>query len=94
MALAVMLGRCLGQRPANLRTPPWSAHDGPAVALRQAKTETEVWVPALPELRWLLETTPRVAVQIVVRRGYKAPISGTSLERVQESVQRGWQLSH
>ena len=31
MALAVMLGWCFGQRPADLRTLPWSAYDGNAV---------------------------------------------------------------
>ncbi len=60
MALAVMLGWCLGQRPADLRKLSWAAYDGKAVLLRQEKTGAAVWVPALPELRRLLETTPRV----------------------------------
>lgn len=48
MGLAVMLRWCLRQRPADLRTLAWSAFDGQAIALRQAKTKTQVWVPALP----------------------------------------------
>lgn len=51
MALAVMLGWCLGQRPADLRKLAWSSYDGEAVALRQAKTDTPVWVPCLTALR-------------------------------------------
>jgi site-specific recombinase XerD len=73
MALAVMLGWCLGQRPADLRTLPWSSFDGQAVALRQAKTKTEVWVPALPELRRLLAATKRVSTQIVVSEVTQKP---------------------
>ena len=34
LALAVMLGWCLGQRPADLRTLTWVAYDGAAVQLR------------------------------------------------------------
>lgn len=65
MALAVTLGWCLGQRPADLRTLTWAAYDGQAVALRRAKTGQEVWVPAPPEMRAALDATPRRAVQIV-----------------------------
>lgn len=66
MGLAVMLGWCLGQRPADLRTLAWSAYDGSAVSLRQNKTGSRVWVPALPDLRRLLDAAPRTAIQIVV----------------------------
>src|SRR4051794_7812599 len=37
MALAVMLGWCLGQRPADPQVLPWTAYDGLAVMLRQKK---------------------------------------------------------
>jgi integrase len=73
MALAVLLGWCLGQRPADLRTLTWSAYDGRAVALRQAKTQTEIWVPCLPQLRRLLDATPRQAVQIVISENTGRP---------------------
>lgn len=66
MAVAVMLGWCLGQRPADLRTLPWTAYRDAAVQLRQAKTDQAVWVPALPELRALLDRTARQSTQIVV----------------------------
>lgn len=72
MALAVMLGWCLGQRPADLRTLAWTAYDPTAgqgrggMQLRQAKTGTAVWVPVLPELRAMLDDTARTSTQIVV----------------------------
>lgn len=66
MALAVMLGWCLGQRPADLRTLPSAAYDGARVFIRQAKTDAHIAVPALPELRALLNTTPRRSTQMVV----------------------------
>jgi integrase len=73
MALAVMLGWCLGQRPADLRTLTWAAYDGHAVALRQAKTGTPIWVPCLPALRGLLDATRRTAPQIVVSEATGRP---------------------
>ena len=57
---------CLGQRPADLRTLPWAAYDGVRVSIRQAKTDAHIAVPALPELRALLNTTPRRSTQMVV----------------------------
>jgi hypothetical protein len=73
MALAVTLGWCLGQRPADLRTLPWSAYDGKAVDLLQGKTDTPVWIPALPELRVLLDRTPKRSTQIVVSENTDRP---------------------
>jgi integrase len=73
MALAVMLGWCLGQRPADLRTLSWGAYDGRTITLRQRKTKRLVAIPALPALRALLDTTPRTAVQIIVSEGTGKP---------------------
>lgn len=69
LALAVMLGWCLGQRPADLRTLAWTAYEAgsqPTMAIRQAKTGKLVLVPVLPELQLLLDATPRLSTQIVV----------------------------
>jgi integrase len=72
MALAVMLGWCLGQRPADLRSLAWTAYDQVAgqgkagMQRRQAKTGGAVWVPVLPELRAMLDDTPKASTQIVV----------------------------
>jgi integrase len=73
MGLAAMLGWCLGQRPADLRTLTWAAYDGSAVALRQGKTGARVWIPALPELRRLLDAADRSGLQIVVSEETKRP---------------------
>jgi len=79
MALAVMLGWCLGQRPADLRTLAWTAYDPRAEAgrgsmqLRQAKTGATVWVPVLPELRAMLDATGRTSTQIVVSEATGRP---------------------
>lgn len=80
VALAVMLGWCLGQRPADLRTLAWSAYDGQAVAIRQAKTDARVWIPAAPELRRLLDATPRRGVQIVVSEKTSRPYAESDLQ--------------
>ncbi len=66
MGLAAMLGWCLGQRPADLRTLAWSAYDGRTITLRQRKTKRPIAIPCLPELRDLLNATERRAVQVVV----------------------------
>lgn len=66
MATAIMLGWCLGQRPADLRKLAWSAYDGDSVAIRQAKTNAFVQVPALPELRVVLDAAPRLSPVMVV----------------------------
>lgn len=82
MAVAVMLGWCLGQRPADLRTLAWTAYDGHAVALRQAKTGQLVYVPALPELRALLDALSRSSTQIVVSEATKAPYQESAFQHL------------
>ena len=82
MGVAIMLGWCLGQRPADLRTLTWSAYDGKAVALRQAKTDTRIWVPALPELRTLLDRATRSSTQIVVSEATKKPYLASAFEHL------------
>ena len=66
MAQAVLLGWCLGQRPADLRTLAWSAYDGRTIKLRQRKTGRAMAIPVLPELKRLLDTATRTAAEIVV----------------------------
>jgi integrase len=73
MALAVMLGWCLGQRPADLRTMAWTAYDGHTVRIRQAKTDKAVGIPVLPELKVLLEATDRKSTQMVVSENTGRP---------------------
>jgi integrase len=73
MALAAMLGWCLGQRPADLRTLAWSAYDGRTIKLRQQKTGRSMTIPILPELKCLLDAAPRTAVQIVISERTERP---------------------
>ena len=82
MALAVMLGWCLGQRPADLRTLAWSAYDGRSITLRQHKGGRVIAIPALPELRALLDATPKRAVQIVVSEGNGRPYGETNFQHL------------
>jgi integrase len=89
MALAVMLGWCLGQRPADLRTLAWSAYDGAAVQLRQEKTGTSVWLPALPELRALLDRTTRQSTQIVVSENTGRPYKESDFQHTFAQIRDG-----
>lgn len=87
MALAVEIGRCLGQRPTDLRKLPWTAYDPAvvtrdrvgrtiligAVQLRQEKTGRLVWVPCLPELKAALDGAPRLSTQMVVSENTGRP---------------------
>lgn len=82
MAAAVMLGWCLGQRPADLRTLSWGAVDGSTVAIRQAKTGALVRVPMLPELRALLADLPRVSTQIVVSETTQRPYQESAFQHL------------
>ena len=89
MALAVMLGWCLGQRPADLRTLAWSAYDGRTIRIRQAKTEQSVAIPALPELRTLLEATPRVSTQMVVSENTGRPYQESDFQHTFAEIRDG-----
>ena len=80
MSLAVMLGWCLGQRPADLRTLAWSAYDGRTITLRQRKTGRLIAIPALPEMRRLLDAAPRAAVQIVVSESTGRPYQESAFQ--------------
>ena len=94
MGLAVMLGWCLGQRPADLRTLPWSAYDGSAVQLRQGKTDQPIWVPVLPELRALLDQNSAAIDADRGERKHRPPIRGVRLpayvRRDQGQSRIGW----
>ncbi len=87
MALAVTIGACLGQRPADLRKLLWIAYDSDAVILdefgrpllhgavrlRQAKTGKRVWVPCLPQLKAELDAAPRTTDHMVVSENTGRP---------------------
>jgi site-specific recombinase XerD len=89
MATAIMLGWCLGQRPADLRKLPWSSYDGRSIALRQAKTAAFVDVPALPELRSVLDTAPRLSPLIVVSEVTKRPYQESDFQHLFAEIRDG-----
>jgi integrase len=80
MALAAMLGWCLGQRPADLRTLAWSAYDGRTIKLRQRKTGRSMAIPVLPELKRLLDTETRTATEIVISERTGRPYSESDFQ--------------
>jgi len=76
IALAARLALDTGQRPADVLRLTWSAWDGAAFTLTQAKTGTVVRVPVSSELRQMLNASNRGdRVQIVISeatgRAYK-----------------------
>lgn len=89
MATAVMLGWCLGQRPADLRGLSWSAYDGQSIELRQNKTGVALRVPALAELRKLLDALPRTSVQIVVSETTKRPYQESAFQHLFADLRDG-----
>ena len=88
MALAVMLGWCLGQRPADLRALAWSSYDGQAIQIRQGKTDQAVWIPCLPELRRLLDRTPRISTQMVVSENTGRPYQESDFQHTFVELRR------
>lgn len=89
MALAALLGWCLGQRPADLRSLAWSAYDGQGVSIRQAKTEARIWVPALPELRRLLDATERTSPVMVVSEVTRRPYAESDFQHTFARIRDG-----
>jgi integrase len=55
LKLAVAIGAYLGIREADMLRVTWSAYDGTAFEIRQAKTGESLWVPVHRELRTLLD---------------------------------------
>jgi len=77
LALAVAFGAYVGLREGDAVGWRWSAYRDGAILGRQAKTGGEVWVPAHPRLRDLLDAAPRTAETIVTGlRGRTMTVSG------------------
>ncbi|TVR81582.1 MAG: hypothetical protein EA405_08140, partial [Rhodospirillales bacterium] len=66
LALAVLLGICLGQRQGDILRLTWSQFDGTAITVRQGKTGALVRIPVMRELATVLHATPRASSSIVV----------------------------
>lgn len=57
---------CLGtgQRIGDVLRMRWSDIDGEGIAIRQGKTKVKLWIPITPQLRVILEETPRIGLTI------------------------------
>jgi integrase len=66
MRLALMLGLWTGQRQGDLLRLTWTAYDGDAIKLKQAKTGSRVVVPIARPLRMALDAAARVAPTVLV----------------------------
>jgi len=65
LARAVMLALWTGQRPDDVLSLLWSNYDGNIISLKQKKTGKRVRVTASEELKEMLDTMPRTAVNIL-----------------------------
>ncbi len=86
MALAMMLAYCLAQREGDVLALPWTAYDGSTITLRQSKTGTVIRVPALPELRTLLNGTERIAVQMVANERTRRPYHRVTFQHTFKAI--------
>ena len=67
LKLAVVMAAASGQRGEDLVTMAWSAYDGTAIEVVQAKTGARVWVPLHATAKARVDAAPRRAVTILTR---------------------------
>lgn len=68
MRLALELGLYTGQRLSDVIRLAWSNYDGQRLRLRQQKTGTPLSIPVHPDLKSLLDVTPRRGLVILTSR--------------------------
>jgi integrase len=84
MALWARLSYELCQRAGDARTLRWSRYNGQEVQVKQGKTSALVWAPLLPdlpELKAMLDETPRVSTIIVIDEKAKRPYTLYNLSK-------------
>ena len=84
MALWARLSYELCQRAGDARTLRWSRYNGQKVQVKQGKTSALVWAPLLPdlpELKAMLDETPRVSTIIVIDEKAKRPYTLYNLSK-------------
>ena len=81
IALAALLASNLGQREGDVLALTWHAYDGHLIRLKQRKRGAEVSIPLLPEVKALLDATPRRAVHIVVAETTGRPYAEPTFQR-------------
>lgn len=86
IALAMQMGYDLGQRPQDLRAMSWAKYSGQKVKLKQLKTKnTWVEIQVLPDLKRMLDETPKISPIILIDEATKKPYSKDMLcRRVRE----------
>jgi hypothetical protein len=89
MALWARLSYELCQRAGDARALPWSRYNGQEVQVKQGKTSTLVWAPLLPdlpELKAMLDETPRISTIIVIDEKTKRPYTLYNLSKAFNEV--------
>ena len=89
MALWARLSYELCQRAGDARSLPWSRYNGREVQVKQGKTSALVWAPLLPdlpELKDMLDETPRVSTIIVIDEKTKQPYTIYNLSKAFNEV--------
>jgi integrase len=61
LKVAISLAVYAGMRGGDIVRVTWAAYDGTVLEWKQGKTGAEVWLPCLPELKWILDAAPRTA---------------------------------
>lgn len=80
LKLGIALAVYAGMRGGDIVRVTWSIYDGQNLEWRQGKTGDEVWLPALTELRELLDGAERVAPTIVTSV-YGRPLTEAGLRK-------------
>lgn len=80
LKLALGLGYYAGMRGGDIVRVTWSIYDGQRLEWKQGKTGDTVWLPALTELRDLLDAAPRIAPTIATN-SYDRPMTEAGLRK-------------
>lgn len=95
MALALMLGVCLGQREGDVIAMPRSSYDADSgeIVITQHKTRHRLAVPVLPELRREIDVTPKLGTIFVVSEKSGKPYKEHHFRHVHRAICRGAGIS-
>jgi hypothetical protein len=89
LALWARLSYELCQRAGDARTLAWSRYNGHEVQVKQSKTGAMVWaplLPALPELKAMLDATERVSPVIVIDERTRKPFTIFNLSKAFNAI--------
>ncbi len=68
LRVAIALAVFTGMRGGDIVSVTWAAYDGQNLEWQQRKTGDPVWLPALPELKAILDSAPRTATTIATKQ--------------------------